>query len=75
MAKLSPMQIVKELTKQQRPLEAKKAFAKILVDRKLGVQATLQKLSNSKLLRLARRHAPELLGAHAPKPKKEKKSA
>jgi hypothetical protein len=62
------MQIVKELTQKARPLEAKKAFAGSLVARKVGEQQALQRLSNRKLLRLARKHAPDLLGAYAPKP-------
>ena len=75
MPKPSPMQMVAELTKQSKPAEAKKAFAKSLVGKKVGDQATLQTLSNTQLLRLARRHAPELLGQYAPKPKAEKPAA
>lgn len=75
MSKQSPMQMVAELTKQSKPLEAKKAFAKSLVGKKVGEQATLQKLSNTQLLRLARRHAPELLGKFAPAPQAEKPAA
>ena len=72
MPKPSPMQMVRELTKKDKPVEAKKAFAGSLAARNVGTAQSLQKLSNSKLLRLARRHAPELLGAFAPKPKPEK---
>jgi hypothetical protein len=67
MAIPTPMQIVRELTGQKKPVDAKKAFAKSLAGRKVGEQEALQRLSNLKLLRLARRHAPELLGAYAPK--------
>jgi hypothetical protein len=73
MSKPSPMQIVKQLTGHKTPVDAKKAFAKSLVGKKVGDQETLQTLSNTQLLRLARRHAPDLLGAFAPAKKEAKK--
>lgn len=73
MIKLSPMQIVRQLTGKQKPVEAKVALAKSLAARLKDAQAEkIQTLSNSEILRLCRRHAPDLLGAFAPKAPKAK---
>jgi hypothetical protein len=74
------MQMVRQITGQQKPSDAKKALAKqifpLLPKRRPGQKAakleSLETLSNTQLLRLCRRHAPDLLGPFAPKPRKKK---
>ncbi len=62
MTTLTPMRQIQKITGQDDHRKAKKAFAKMLSSRKIGDASTLAKISNLKMLRLARRHARDLLG-------------